>query len=92
MFSLISFLCLPFAIIAFVVQLSSCKITSYRLLHLNYCMDSRFLSSDEQAVNFPPKTSPHHHCERNLLIWELSTLPLLMVHSAQKLGIWCKCL
>lgn len=92
MFSLIPFLCLPFAIIAFVVQLSSCKTISYRLLNLNYCMVSRFLSSDEQAMNLPLKTSPHHHCARNLLIWELSTLPLLIVHSAQKLGIWCKCL
>lgn len=51
----------------FVVQLSSCKTISYRLLNLNYCMDSRFLCSEEQVVHFPLTTSPRHQLSRNLL-------------------------
>lgn len=48
------------------MQLSSCKTISYRLLNLNYCMDGRFLSSEEQDIYFPLKTSSHHQLARNL--------------------------
>lgn len=75
MFSLISFLCLPLAFIVFVVQLSSCKTISYRLLNLNYCMDGRFLSSEEQAVHYPLITSWHHQLARNLFCLVAFCLP-----------------
>lgn len=38
-------------------------------------MDSRFLSSEEQAIHFPLKTSSHHRLARNLFSWVAFYLP-----------------
>lgn len=57
------------------MQLSSCKTISYRLLNLNYSMDSRFLNSEEQAILFPLKTSSHHQLARNLFYPVVFCLP-----------------
>lgn len=59
------------------MQLSSCKTISYGLLNLNYCMDSRFLSSEEQAIHFPLKTSSHHQLARKLFFLVAFCLPTI---------------
>lgn len=50
-------------------------------------MDSRFLSSEEQAIPFPLKTSSHHQIARNLF-YPFAFCPLTNFPFAEPPGTW----